>query len=206
MSKKSSFSEPNFFRFLRATYAFESVLRAPKVVGRESKESDAEHSYQLAMTVWYLASIKDYGFSIEKLIKYALVHDLVELYAGDTDTYASTSDFAKSKHERELASLARLKSEFPEFSEMTDLIDKYESRSEPEARFVYAIDKLLPFANAYFYGQKDYYQINKISFKKWHNNLQTKIISVGGESLYQDEYIQDFVTFFRSLENFFYEE
>lgn len=206
MNKLSHKKEPKYFSFLRATYAFESVLRAPKVIGKESKESDAEHSFQLAMTVWYLASIKDYGFSIEKLIKYGLIHDFVELYAGDTDTYASPTDFAKTKHDREMASLQRLKNEFPEFKEMTDLIEKYESRSDPEARFVYAIDKLLPFVNAYFYGQKDYYQENKITFDKWHKNLHTKITSVGGDALYNDEYIQDFVEFFRGLENFFYEE
>jgi putative hydrolase of HD superfamily len=75
----------NFSKILNAFQKVERVVRVPQ---SEKRENDVEHSYQLAMLAWYLADSN--GLSLDKnlLLRYALVHDFVEVYAGDTPVYS----------------------------------------------------------------------------------------------------------------------
>jgi len=116
-----------------------------------SRENDAEHSFQLAITAWYLIDAEKLSLDANKVFKYALAHDLVETYAGDTPA-AIHKKFAKdseTKKEREEQAARRLKQEFPEFAELHEIIDRYEKRADEEARFVNALDKILPLMNIY---------------------------------------------------------
>jgi putative hydrolases of HD superfamily len=79
---------------------------------------------------------------IEKILKYALSHDIVELHAGDT--YVFDTAAVATKEQREYDASEQLKLEWPDFPELTDYADGYAKKLDPEARFVYAIDKLLP--------------------------------------------------------------
>jgi putative hydrolases of HD superfamily len=110
--------------------------------GKYIHETNSEHTYNLAMTAWYLAQ---WFPELDKdlVIKYALVHDLVEIYAGDTYAYATKAEL-KSKHIKEQKALKKLRKTWPDFTEMTDLIEEYENRSNPEVRFIYALDKVMP--------------------------------------------------------------
>lgn len=105
-------------------------------------ENDTEHSYNLAMTAWFLASYFP-ELNPNRVIRYALVHDLVEIHAGDTYIYADAATLA-SKSKREAAALEQLEAEWPDFSTMTETIHEYEAKDTPEAQFVYALDKIMP--------------------------------------------------------------
>lgn len=83
------------------------------------------------------------------VIKYALVHDLVEIYAGDTFIYSTDEALLNSQTKREQAAAARLTEEFPEFADLHLLIARYERRADKESKFVYALDKVLPVLNIY---------------------------------------------------------
>lgn len=112
-------------------------------------ENDTEHSYNLAMTAWYLC----YYFpelNKEKILTYALTHDLVEVHAGDTYVYADRAEL-KTKASRELAAKKQLKKDWPDFPDMNDTIEEYETRSNPEACFVYALDKIMPVMMIYLH-------------------------------------------------------
>jgi putative hydrolase of HD superfamily len=74
--------------------------------GKYIQENDTEHSYNLAMTAWYLAAYFP-ELDKNKLIRYALVHDLVEIHAGDTFAFGDAKHIA-SKSEREAAALNQL--------------------------------------------------------------------------------------------------
>lgn len=130
--------------FTRVLQEFQAVERVMYAVGKEREENDVEHSYHLAMLAWYIAANAETRLDMEKVIRYALVHDLVEVYAGDTFVYSADDAHVASKHEREAAAAARLADEFPDFPDLHAAIRSYEAREDAESRFVYALDKIQP--------------------------------------------------------------
>lgn len=110
-------------------------------------ENDTEHSYDLAMTAWYLSKWFP-ALDQAKLIKYALVHDIVEVHAGDTHVFG-TEEQLNSKVEREAKALQQLRDDWSDFEELTNTLHDYESKANAEARFVYALDKVIPIMLVY---------------------------------------------------------
>ncbi len=100
-------------------------------------ENDIEHTYKLAMCAWFIIQQEKLHLNLNKVLRYVLVHDLVETYAGDTNTFIA-SELA-TKKERESESLQRLLLEYPFLGK---IIKKYEQKNDPESKFVYALDKL----------------------------------------------------------------
>lgn len=121
-------------------------------------ENDAEHSYELALVAWYLNNSFNIGLDTNLLLKYALVHDLVETKVGDFDGFMNSGDkdFEKKKREDELRGFELLKSEFTDFPEMLQSIEEYEKKLNQEAKFIYALDKLV--------GQVGVTEIDKRTF------------------------------------------
>lgn len=113
---------------------------------RQRKENVAEHTVMLGWLAPALAFQLFHGrLDLGMVAQMALVHDAVEVYAGDTPTLRITTQERLAKADRERAAATRLREEFlstlPWF---TALVDEYESQSLPESRFVKAVDKLLP--------------------------------------------------------------
>ena len=138
--------------FLELTLKFRDVYRTIKIPGKVSTENDAEHSYQLAMFAWYIATADKLPLDTNKIIRYALVHDFVEVYAGDVDTHTDDLEALKAKPAREEEARQRLLKEIPEFTEFHDAIIEYEHKSTEEARFVYAADKAIAEWNVFLEG------------------------------------------------------
>lgn len=105
-------------------------------------ENDAEHSYSLAMTAWFLC-VYFPELDADKVIRIALAHDLIEVHSGDTSVFADASKLA-SKDDRESTALAKLADEWHDFPELAEAMRAYKTRSTEEAKFVYALDKLMP--------------------------------------------------------------
>jgi len=135
--------------FVRLLDKFRKVERMIRVDGEDRYENDVEHSYNLAMLAWYIIENHDLDLDRDKVIKYALVHDLVEVYAGDTYVYTKNQDELDSKEDREKEAADRLKKEIPEFKDLHKLIDSYEKLEDKESRFVSALDKIQPVLNIY---------------------------------------------------------
>lgn len=135
--------------FIRFTYAFQNVERGVLVTGKDRHENDAEHSCQLALTAWFLVTSNNLPLDIGKVLKYALAHDLVEAYAGDIPSYKIDTDTAVKKKQDEAAALERIATEFPDAHDMLNTIHHYEEKADDEARFVYALDKVMPMLNVY---------------------------------------------------------
>ncbi len=89
-----------------------------------------------------------HAFNKEKLLQYALVHDLVEAYAGDTYFYRDAAADQKKK-EAEHAAAQRIAREFPDFPALHTTIAAYEEQNDPESKLLYSLDKLLPVINIY---------------------------------------------------------
>jgi len=135
--------------FVKLTNIFKQTRRDIPVSEGLKPESDAEHSYQLIIISWYIATIENSNLNIDKILKYALIHDLAEVYAGDTPLYTSNDAYLISKKDREKEAISRLKKEFPNFTDLHIWIKKYEEKTDDESKFVFAVDKLLPIMSIY---------------------------------------------------------
>jgi putative hydrolase of HD superfamily len=119
--------------------AVERYTRNPH--NTEKRENDVEHSYHLAMAAWLLAP--HFALNKDRAIRIALAHDLVEVYSGDTFAYGKQSEL-RTKDSREHQALKKLQKEWPDFAEMTESIEDYKNKTSDEAKFVYALDKVMP--------------------------------------------------------------
>jgi putative hydrolase of HD superfamily len=154
---------------------FSAINRTVKTKGKRGFETDAEHSYQLALVAWYVSEKTNLKLNRQRLLEYSLVHDLVEVYAGDTDPYSHSTDFINSKAKREHLALKQIKHEFPDFQSLTTIIEKYEKLEDQESKLVYLLDKILPVLNTYI-SDHSYYKDNNVSFETWKKWLDAKIV------------------------------
>ena len=120
------------------------IFRQTKVIGEDRRENDAEHTFHIATMSIFLQEISELEVDINKVIKMLLVHDLVEIFAGDTFAYDEISNIGKS--EREKKSMNKLKSYLSENNQkiLEDLWLEFEGRSSNESKFANAMDRLQP--------------------------------------------------------------
>lgn len=164
---------------------FQAIDRILYIPGRpERQENDVEHSYHLAMTAWFMAQYFPH-LDRDKLLRYALAHDLVEVYAGDTYFFSSDED-KSSKRQREEESLQRIKQEWPDFRDLTDTVEGYESKASEEAKFIYALDKIMPIIVNYL-GNGHGWHKHKVTIEMLHSNKQTKVAISPEISKYYDQ-------------------
>lgn len=109
-------------------------------------ESDTDHTVMLGIVACALADKWFFGLRNGLIAQYALVHDLVEAYAGDTPTLRELGTAGRAaKKARETAALDRITSEFRGVLPwLPFMISTYEDEATPEARFVRMLDKVLP--------------------------------------------------------------
>ena len=128
------------------------------------------------------------------ILKYALTHDLVEVYAGDTDVHRSSEEYRASKTERERRAWEQITSEYPDFSELSQTITEYESKADDESKFVYLIDKILPVINTYL-SNHSYYKDSNVTFERWSEWVSDKEKSIE----LKNPYLQDLLTELRAF-------
>lgn len=129
----------------RLALAFGRVERITYHQDGTTPESDTDHTVMLAMVACAFAGRHLPDLDLGKVAQYALVHDLVEVYAGDTPTLRITAAQQASKHRRERAALERIERQFGgRLPWVPATIQDYERRADPETRYVKALDKLLP--------------------------------------------------------------
>lgn len=137
--------------FFREVDKLKQVFRQTLLLDSSRCENDAEHSWHLAMMV---LTFKEYAISpdidIGKVLKLVILHDLVEIDAGDVYTYA---DFDPAEKEaKEQAAADRIFYILPkeQGDELMALWHEYEDKITPEALFASAMDKLQPFLHNYY--------------------------------------------------------
>lgn len=108
------------------------------------RENDAEHSFSLALFTAVLAEYSNEPIDVLKTMKMVLVHDIVEIDAGDTYCYDEAAK--TTKRERELRAADRLFGLLPEEqqAEYRALWDEFEEGKTPEARFAAVMDRIQP--------------------------------------------------------------
>jgi putative hydrolase of HD superfamily len=132
--------------FVSFTHEVRNVKRSMWNIGTKQFENDSEHSFQLAIVALYVIDQNSLKLDAHKAMAMALVHDIVEVYSGDTCVYGGDT---KTQKMREADAISKLKQKWPKQKVIFDSIDEYEHRESDEAKFVYALDKLLPIINNY---------------------------------------------------------
>lgn len=123
------------------TVRFARVDRAPRYPDSR-RETDVEHSFHLALTATELAADLYPDLDLGLVTQFGIVHDFPEVYAGDVWTFEISDEDRIKKEQDEKEATERLMQELPPFT--AQLLDRYEKQTEPEARFVRFVDKLLP--------------------------------------------------------------
>jgi putative hydrolases of HD superfamily len=131
--------------FLVAIDALKTVLRQSLIADGSRRENTAEHSWQLAMAAIVLSEHADEPVNAARVTEMLLVHDLVEIDAGDTFVYADAATLA-AQEAIEAAAADRIFGLLPsdQGNRLRAVWDEFESRATPEARFAKAVDRLMP--------------------------------------------------------------
>ncbi len=179
----------DILKFVRLINEFQAVKRRIFISTESRYENDVEHSYQLGILGWYIVVANKLDLDPTAVLKYGLVHDLVEVYAGDTYAFEPDQAILNSKAEREAAAAQRLEAEFPDFPELYELIHDYETHSNPESRFVYALDKIVPMMNVYLDNGKTW-QMEHVTLDMLVNNKADKIARSPEVKIYFDDLVE----------------
>lgn len=172
MDKKTNFEK--ILQFTELLNQFRRITRTVLVNGTDRNENDMEHSYMLAMQADYIISLENLKLNRNKVMSYCLVHDFVEVYAGDTPLYSTDKEYINSKHEREKKALKQIISEFPEYKNLIKTIESYEIRLDDESRFVYALDKIQPVIHIYLDNGRSWKKHN-VKLGSLINNKKDKV-------------------------------
>lgn len=134
----------NQIQFVITIDEMKNILRRNLLADGSRRENDAEHSWHLAMMAMILEEYSADKVDIGRVLKIALVHDLVEVYAGDTFAY-DTKGY-EDKEEREIQAAEKLFGMLDpvQGAEIRALWDEFEAKSTPEAVYANAIDRLQP--------------------------------------------------------------
>lgn len=121
-----------------------NIFRQTYLADGKRKENDAEHSWHLALAAVLLKEHMEEDVDITKVMIMVLIHDLVEIDAGDT--YAYDDEAAKSKREREEKAADRIFGILPEDQGQMfrNLWEEFEAYETPEAKFAHLLDNFQP--------------------------------------------------------------
>lgn len=127
-----------------------NVYRQSYLTDKSRHENDAEHSWHLAIMAFLLSEHVEEKVDILRVIKMVLMHDLVEIDAGDTYCYDEKAKL--DKREREEKCAKRIFEMLPEEQcrEMYELWEEFELMETPEAKYAAALDRLQPVLLNYF--------------------------------------------------------
>ena len=133
--------------FLAVCDDMKKIYRRTMLSDVSRAETDAEHSWHLAVMAMTLGEYAEGNPDIERVIRLVLVHDLVEIYAGDT--FAYDTEGIKTKAAREAAAADRLFSLLPaeQEREFRKMWEEFEASKTPEAVFAGALDRFQPLIN-----------------------------------------------------------
>jgi len=129
-----------------------SILRQTSIINEDKREDDAQHSWHISVMAMILSEYSNEKINVYKVIKMLLIHDLIEIYAGDTFCYDEVGNL--DKKERELVAAEKIYGMLEEEkgAELRNLWEEFEEMKTPEALFAVSMDRLQPMLNNYKKG------------------------------------------------------
>ncbi|MCK5726029.1 MAG: HD domain-containing protein [Thiotrichaceae bacterium] len=136
-------------QFILEMDKLKSIFRQSYLIGTTRKENDAEHSWHLAMMVLVLGEHANGKIDALKVLKMVLIHDIVEIDAGDTFCYDEKA--AMDKSEREQLAAKRIFGLLPDDQrdEFEAIWQEFEAAKTVDAKFARSVDRLMPMLHNY---------------------------------------------------------
>ena len=167
-----------------------NIFRQTHLSGNGRNENDAEHSWHMAIMAYLLREYANEEVDITKVMMMCLIHDIVEIDAGDT--YAYDEDGLKTQKDREEAAKQRIFSILPDeqAKELVALFEEFESYETAESRFAHALDNIQPLMLNNSNNGSDWKAHKVTSEQIYKRHSKTKL---GSEKLFEiaDRIIQD---------------
>lgn len=132
-------------RFTAEVDKMTGISRRTMLLNKSRRENDAEHSWHIAVMAMLFKDYAPEGCDVARAVQMCIVHDLVEIYAGDTYAYDVSANLGKE--EREKAAADRLFGELPEHlgKQFRLLWEEFDKMETPDAKYAAAMDRLQPF-------------------------------------------------------------
>lgn len=156
-----------------------SLIERNHFIAKTDRHEDvAEHSLSVAMFAWYLHHYTKSKLDIARIQEYAIVHDFVEIHAGNVNTFAEARERA-AKEERELAALKKFTSDFANFPRLVSAMENYQTMADAEAWFVWTADKIQALIQGNSDNWRPYYAIGITNgqFARKYDELLAKVPS-----------------------------
>ena len=167
-----------------------NIFRQTHLSGHGRNENDAEHAWHMAIMAYLLREYANEKVDIAKVMLMCLIHDIVEIDAGDT--YAYDTEALKTQKAREDAAKERIFSLLPEDqkAELISLFDEFEENRSPESKYAHAMDNLQPLILNNSNGGGDWREHGVTARTVYGRQEKTRL---GSEKLYEvtDQLIQD---------------
>lgn len=167
-----------------------NIFRQTHLSGHGRNENDAEHAWHMAIMAYLLKEYSNEPVDIGKVMLMCLIHDIVEIDAGDT--YAYDAENLKTQKAREDAAKERIFSILPEEQkeELIKLFDEFEAFETAESKFAHAMDNLQPLILNNSNGGSDWREHGVTKEQVYGRQSKTKL---GSERLYEvtDKLIQE---------------
>ena len=159
-----------------------NVLRQTHLSGHGRRENDSEHSWHMALMAYLLREYANEQVDISKVMLMCLIHDIVEIDAGDT--YAYDTENLKTQKQREDQAKQRIFSMLPEEqkTEFIALFDEFEAYETPESKFAHAMDNLQPLILNNSNNGSDWREHGVCAEQVYARQSKTKL---GSEKLYE---------------------
>ena len=159
-----------------------NILRQTHLSEHGRRENDAEHAWHMAIMAYLLKEYSNEPVDIGKVMLMCLIHDIVEIDAGDT--YAYDAENLKTQKAREDAAKERLFSILPEEQkdELIKLFDEFEEFKTAESKFAHAMDNLQPLILNNSNGGGDWIEHGVTAEQVYGRQSKTKL---GSERLYE---------------------
>ena len=169
-----------------------NILRQTHLSGHGRRENDSEHAWHMAIMAYLLRDYANTSVDITKVMLMCLIHDIVEIDAGDT--YAYDAEGLKTQKAREDAAKERIFSLLPEDQkkELVALFDEFEDFTTPESKFAHAMDNLQPLLLNNSNGGGDWREHGVSAEQVYGRQKKT---ALGSEKLYDvtDQIIQEHI-------------
>ncbi len=175
-------------RFLLELDKQKEIQRQTYLADGSRKEGDAEHAWHLAIMAFLLADYANEKIDVLKTIKMVLLHDVIEIDAGDT--YAYDTEGLKTKKDREIKAADRIYGMLPEEQkvEYRALWEEFEARETPEAKFARTLDNVQPILLNHASGGRSWREHEVKKAQVMHRNAHTH---EGSEILW--EYLKNII-------------
>lgn len=162
-----------------------NILRQTHLSGHGRRENDAEHAWHMAMMIYLLKEYSNEDIDLAKTMMMALIHDVVEIDAGDT--YAYDDQGLTTQKEREKQAADRIFGMLPadQQEELRGLFEEFEAGESPEAKFAHAMDNFQPLLLNNSNGGADWKanEVTKTKVVKRHSNTKDGSAWIGAYTM-----------------------